>query len=277
MIDFERIIKDTKLYNFHSHTQFCDGRDNMEDIVVAAIAHGFIHLGFTPHSPIPFYSPCNISQENVENYFSEFDRLNDKFGDKIKLYKSFEVDYLNDWGPSIDYFQNKNLDYVLGSVHFIPSFDNPDEFVDIDGNPEAFVEKMRKHFYDDIEGVVISFYTQTLKMIESGGLDIIGHFDKIGFNANYFKPGIEDEKWYVELVREVFDAIMDYHYWIEINTKAYQNNKRFFPNIKFWNWLKKYDAPVLFNSDVHYASLVNAGRLEAMNEFRKIVIENNNK
>ena len=107
-------------------------------------------------------------------------------------------------------------------------------------------------------------------MIESGNFDIIGHFDKIGFNASCFKPGIEDEKWYNDLVKETFDAIMDCKYWIEINTKAYANNNRFFPNIKYWKWLVDYNAPVLFNSDVHFPELINAGREEAMELYSKL-------
>ena len=190
-----------------------------------------------------------------------------KYGDRIALYRSFEIDYLNEWGPANDYFKNLDLDYRIGSVHFIPSFVNDNEFIDIDGSPEAFKVKMNDYFYNDIEGVVISFYTQTLKMIEAGHFDIIGHFDKIGYNASCFKPGIEDEKWYVDLVKETFDAIMDCHYWIEINTKAYTTGNRFFPNAKYWKWMIDYNAPVLFNSDVHYPELINAGRSEAMELF----------
>ena len=270
MIDFKQIINSTDLYNFHSHTQFCDGRDKMENFVISAINKGFKHLGFTPHSPIPFHSPCNIAEDKVAEYFSEFNRLKQKYGDKIALYRSFEIDYINEWGPANDYFKNIDLDYRIGSVHFIPSFADEDIFVDIDGSPEAFKRKMSEHFFNDIEGVVISFYTQTLKMIEAGNFDIIGHFDKIGFNASCFKPGIENEKWYDDLVKETFDAIMDCKYWIEINTKAYVNNNRFFPNIKYWRWLVDYNAPVLFNSDVHFPELINAGREEAMELYRKM-------
>lgn len=267
MIDFRQIISTTNRYNFHSHTQFCDGRDVMENFVIAAINSGFKHLGFTPHSPIPFHSPCNIADEKVEEYFDEFNRIKQKYGDRIALYRSFEIDYLNEWGPANDYFKNLDLDYRIGSVHFIPSFVNDNEFIDIDGSPEAFKVKMNDYFYNDIEGVVISFYTQTLKMIAAGHFDIIGHFDKIGYNASCFKPGIEDEKWYVDLVKETFDAIMDCHYWIEINTKAYTTGNRFFPNAKYWKWMIDYNAPVLFNSDVHYPELINAGRSEAMELF----------
>ena len=47
MIDILKIASTCKLYNFHTHTQFCDGHACMEDFVTAAIATHFSHLGFT--------------------------------------------------------------------------------------------------------------------------------------------------------------------------------------------------------------------------------------
>lgn len=53
MIDFTELTEKSGLYNFHSHTQFCDGRFPMADFVVAAVDGGFTHYGFSPHSPVP--------------------------------------------------------------------------------------------------------------------------------------------------------------------------------------------------------------------------------
>lgn len=269
MIDIKQIINKSDKYNFHSHTQFCDGRDNMENILLSAIDHGFTDWGFSPHSPVPLESPCNMNDADLRPYFSEIDRLREKYGNRINIYRSIEIDYLGDWGPSNDYFQEMDLDYRIGSVHFIPSFAK-EGYVDIDGCFENFKPKMADHFYNDIEGVVLSFYTQTMDMIEKGGFDIIGHFDKIGNNASVFSPGIDKQDWYKSLVRETFDAIMDHGYWIEINTKAYDKSGIFFPHQQFWHLLKKYDAPVVFNSDAHFPELVNAGRAEAMMMFKEL-------
>ena len=86
MIDFQQITQETDLYNLHTHTQFCDGHATMEEFVTEAIAQGFTHLGFTPHSPISVDSPCNMSRENVAQYFDEMKRLRDIYGDRIHLY-----------------------------------------------------------------------------------------------------------------------------------------------------------------------------------------------
>ncbi len=265
MIDFREITNRTSLYNFHSHTQFCDGRDEMEAFVKEAIRLGFSDIGFSPHSPIPFFSPCNMKEEDVPSYMQEIQRLKMLYADKIKIYASMEIDYLDDWGPANTFFKEIPLDYKIGSIHFIRSFVNSDEFIDIDGAFDNFNKKMSCYFNGDIKSVVDSFYNQTLNMIESGGFDIIGHFDKISFNASEYQEGIENEKWYQTWINRVVEAIMDNGYMIEINTKAFKDYNRFFPNQRYFSMLKKYNAPIVVNSDVHFPNLINSGRFEAMN------------
>ena len=145
-------------YNFHSHTQFCDGRDIMENFVTSAIAKGFHHYGFTPHSPVPIASSCNMKFEAVDSYIKEFNRLKGCYGDRINLYLSLEIDYLSpEFCASNSYFSSLPLDYRLSSVHFIKSQDG--DFVDIDGKFDNFKRNMSMYFHDDIELSLISSIT----------------------------------------------------------------------------------------------------------------------
>ena len=57
MIDFKNIAATSQLYNFHSHTQFCDGHAEMPEFAAKAAEMGFSHYGFSPHSPVPKESP----------------------------------------------------------------------------------------------------------------------------------------------------------------------------------------------------------------------------
>ena len=255
-------------YNFHSHTQFCDGRDIMENFVTSAIAKGFHHYGFTPHSPVPIASSRNMKFEAVDSYIKEFNRLKGCYGDRINLYLSLEIDYLSpEFCASNSYFSSLPLDYRLSSVHFIKSQDG--DFVDIDGKFDNFKRNMSMYFHDDIEYVVNQFYNQSVSMVEAGGFDIIGHFDKIGHNASHYRPGIEDESWYNKRVVELFEAIMDHHLIVEVNTKALALHNRLFPNVRYFDMLRKYNAPVLVNSDAHYPDLIDAGRDFAIKLLKK--------
>lgn len=276
MIDFSAIISTTDRYNFHSHTQYCDGRASMEEMVKAAIDDGFEHWGFSPHSPVPIESPCNMSHDSVKSYFDEVTRLKEVYGDRISLYASMEIDYLGaEWGPSNPYFDTLPLDYRIGSVHFVPSADG---LVDVDGSEATFIKKMDRYFNNDIHYVVNSFYDESIKMVEAGGFDIIGHFDKIGRNAAAFKPGIESESWYIKRVNDLIDAIIEHGAAVEINTKAWNDVRRLFPRVEYLPRLFDAGITVLVNSDAHYPDKVDAGRatgLEVLNKLEETSINSN--
>lgn len=258
-IDLISLASEGNLYNFHSHTQFCDGRADMEQFVRAAISAGFRHYGFSPHSPVPIESPCNMDMMDVPVYFAEVERLRGLCqGTSLQLYAGMEIDYLGEnWGPATPYFKRLPLDYRIGSVHFIPSDDG---MIDVDGNFESFQDKMKRHFAGDIRHVVESFYRQSTNMIEAGGFDIIGHFDKIGHNAGHYRESIESEPWYESLINDLIDRIIDAGLIVEINTKAWEGHRRMFPSRKWLRRLTEADVPILVNSDAHYPELINASR-----------------
>lgn len=261
-MDLLKEIGDSRLYNLHSHTQYCDGRADMEQFVVAAVEQGFSHYGFSPHSPVPIASPCNMAADEVTAYLAECERLQCIYGDKIRLFAAMEIDYLSsEWGPSHDFFQSLPLDYRIGSVHFIPSEHG---MIDVDGRPEDFAVKMCEHFHEDLRHVVTTFYHQTWAMLNAGGFDIIGHFDKIGFNASNYQPGVEQEPWYCQLVADTIDLIAEKGVIAEINTKAWDAHQRLFPSPQWLTMLRQRHIPVVVNSDAHYPHLINAGRDKAL-------------
>ena len=271
-MNLHEIISSTRDYNFHSHTQFCDGREPMARMVEQAVACGMKHYGFTPHSPIPMPSSCNMSALCTDEYIAEFQRLKERYAGRINLYLSMEIDYLGEkWGAFKPYFDTLPLDYRLSSVHFVPTPDGEHE-IDVDGRPQHFAGKMAEHFDNDIRYVVDTFYARTLDMIAHGGFDMIGHFDKIGFNASSFSPGIENEPWYMRHIDDVIDAVRNTDIIVEINTKAYlpavgataesaaDYVPRLFPSAHIIRRLVSAGIPVAVNSDAHYSSRITAGR-----------------
>lgn len=261
-MDFREIIESTDRYNFHTHTQFCDGRSTIEAMATAAVAEGFWHIGFSPHSPICIPSPCNMSLDSVHLYKNEVERMRQKFGDKCRFYTGMEIDYLSpEHGPSADYYKELGLDYAIGSVHFIRCQEG--DFVDVDGRFDSFKKKMADHFHDDIKYVVKEFYRASNEMLSLGHFDILGHFDKIAQNASYYSPGIEVQDWYKTLVDDYIDNIIASNVVVEINTKARIEHGRFFPNQRYWKKLLDAGVVMLVNSDAHYDDRLDASRKEA--------------
>lgn len=255
--------------NLHSHTQFCDGRCSMEEILESAKNAGFTTWGFTPHAPICLESPCNMKAEDVENYLKEIQRLRKIFPD-MKILAGMEVDFIDENnGPASPQVREYGLDYVIGSVHFIPN--QKGEFFDIDGSPERFQKVLKEHFEGDLKYVVWTFWQQTQKMLKAGGFDIIGHIDKIALNASSVDPHIEEDPEYVRLSNETINLAIKKGVAIEINTKHYKKYGRFFPHPRFWKHIIHSGTEMPVNSDTHYAELVEDGMDAAFAQLEKII------
>ncbi len=269
MIDFVGILRGERRYNFHSHTQFCDGHATMEEMAGAAVSSGFRHYGFTPHSPIPFGSPCNMSAGDVEEFKVRAEAIRRRYEGTCRFYTGMEIDYIGpDWGPASPYFSTLGLDYSIGSVHFIPDFEG--EPVDIDGRFESFRRKMTDRFRRDIDYVVDTFYSQSMAMIAAGGFDILGHFDKVGQNAAYYAPGIEEGSHYRACVDSLIDDIIAKNLVIELNTKARHDHGRFFPGERYLPRRVEAGIIIIVNSDAHEPTKIDASRAEAFEILDKL-------
>lgn len=260
---FNLILESDNRYNLHSHTEFCDGRASARLMTEAAVKAGMRLFGHTPHSPVPVESGCNMLRRDVDVYIAEVRGLAERFDSEMRVLAGMEIDYLShEWGPHIDYFLKMPLDYRIGSVHFIPSLSGMP--VDIDGSHERFEKNMKKHFGNDLRYVAEKYFEQVIRMIEDGGFEVLGHLDKVAHNVAASEPGIEEEGWYAAMVEDVVNHAADAGMPVEINTKSYQRNGRFFPARRWWDMLKEKGCSIVVNSDSHYPDLINAGRQEAL-------------
>lgn len=251
------------LTNYHSHCAFCDGRAPLEEFVKEAIRQGFYSYGVSSHAPLPFPTQWTMEWGQMEAYLDEFNNLRQKYADEIELYVGLEIDYLNEESnPSVARFTELPLDYRIGSVHLL--YDAAGEVVDIDCSPAVFKERVDRHFNGDVLRVVRMYFDRLFRMVELGGFDILGHADKMHYNASCYHPGLLDEPWYEALMKDYFSLVASRGYLVEINTKAYDSLGTFYPNSRYWELMKEYQIKILVNSDAHYPERINAGRMEAL-------------
>ncbi|MFW9623788.1 histidinol-phosphatase [Bacteroides graminisolvens] len=251
------------LTNYHSHCSFCDGRAPFEEFVKEAITQGFYSYGVSSHAPLPFPTQWTMEWEQMEAYLDEFKNLRSKYADEIELYVGLEIDYLNEESnPSVARFTELPLDYRIGSVHLL--YDAAGEVVDIDCSPAVFKERVDRHFNGDVLRVIRMYFDRLFRMVELGGFDVLGHADKMHYNASCYHPGLLDEPWYEALMKDYFSLVASRGYLVEINTKAYDSLGTFYPNSRYWELMKEYQIKVLVNSDAHYPERINAGRMEAL-------------
>ena len=160
------------------------------------------------------------------------------------------------------------LDFRLGSVHFVPNQEGV--FLDCDGRFERFADYLKNGFNGDLRYVVEKYFEQVLTMLERGGIDLLGHFDKIAGNASMADPEIENQGWYEALIDDVVGHVKDTDVVVEVNTKAFADKSRFYPAERWWKKLLDAKVAIAVDSDAHYASKVTAGREEAIERLRLI-------
>lgn len=254
--------------NYHSHTEFCDGRKPMAEIAASAFSKGFTEWGISPHSPVCCDSGANMNFWDVPAFLKEADRLKRLYEGKMKVLAGMEIDYISpQFGPHIDYFRMLPLDYRIGSVHFVKNKEGRP--VDVDGPAERFIKYLESEYDGDLRYVAETYFQMELEMLDLGGFDILGHLDKIGDNGSAADPCLEDHEWYAPLVESVIAKAVDKNMIIEINTKAFPLRGRFFPAVRWWPLLKKHEAKIVLSTDAHYPERVDAGYAEAMHRLEE--------
>ena len=240
----------------------------METFVRFAVSYGFSAYGFSSHAPLPYEAMWTLSKENMENYIQEFNRLKMAYADRIELFLGLEIDYLNEESnPASDYFQQLPLDFRIGSVHLLPNYKG--EMIDMDVSVEKFRQVVDTHFNGDLDYVICLYYSQLRKMIRKGGFDIVGHVDKLHYNASMCRPGLLDENWYNRIVTDFFEEIAEKGYIVEVNTKAFLEKRTFFPNERYFPLFREMGVRMTVNSDAHCPDKINAGRKEGLTALKR--------
>ncbi len=99
----------------HSHSNWSDGVNTLEQMAKAAIEKGLEYLVISDHSKTAFYAN-GLSEERIRAQHAQVDELNAKLA-PFTIFKSIESDILND--GSLDYRTEvlASFDLVIASVH----------------------------------------------------------------------------------------------------------------------------------------------------------------
>lgn len=114
--DFKNIIETSHIKGLiHSHSNWSDGAQTIEEMANELIHLGFEYLVISDHSKAAYYAN-GLTEKRIREQHHYIDALNKKLA-PFKIFKSIECDILND--GSLDY-ENKILstfDLVITSVH----------------------------------------------------------------------------------------------------------------------------------------------------------------
>ncbi len=201
--------------DFHVHTVYCDGKATPRQMVQAALARGFIALGFTGHACTPFDPGYCMSRKVAEEYAAEVRALAAEYADSLDVFLGVELDLYGEDVPFVP-------DYAVGSIHYVRS---GEDYVSVDDTLELLQEGIERHFGGDPMALTQAYFRQYEKLPELPCVKIIGHFDLLT------KFGIMDESdpLYRAAALEALEGLSGRDLLLEINTGAMSRGCRTVP------------------------------------------------
>lgn len=242
------------LANYHVHSDYCDGKNTLEEMVAAGIASGLTSMGLSSHLSLPFPNDWTMKEENLENYLNDVKLLKDKYSSQIELYCGLEIDFFIDRQDISDLAKAviPRLDYTIMAVHTIGITTGADVSY-IDESQQNFEQGIKKYYAGDKQAFIKDYYQGIAKMVNMFEPDILGHFDlvkKYNRDNRFFN---EQDTWYQETVKDCLDQIATKNTRIEINTGT---NLRIpgvgrYPSDWMMPEMKKRNIPITIGSDSH--------------------------
>ncbi len=251
-------------FSLHTHSPFCDGKTDMDQVCHAAIDKGLKVLGFSSHAPVPMETFWAMPFERFSDYLAEVKRCQEKYAGNLQVYRALEADYIPGKTISFDQWrQVGDLDYVIGSVHLILNPVNG-KIMGLDGTPQNYDEGLQSAFAGDIQQAVECYYKQLQDMVRLERPAIIGHMDKVVMNNQhrYFDP---DDAWHMQLVEDTLLVIQSHGGIVEVNTRGVYRGKyaTWFPNESIIKRCVDLDIPLTVSVDAHQADDLTACFQEA--------------
>lgn len=261
--------------NYHTHTNFCDGKASVFDMVEDAVASGFDILGFSAHAIYPYKSSWHMDCNDYEKYCRVINSFKKEYEKKIEILLGFEADYLPLVStPEKSRYQSFNPDFIIGSVHYLVNLDNPEkkgyskDFAHIpincfaiDGSVEEVKSGIQTLFDGNGKIAVQSYFALEREMASSFNFDIIGHPDIFQKRNSVLNFADCNETWYKNELTETAKVIAKSGKICEVNFGGIARGtmKGTYPSLEFLKILKSFDVPITINSDAHNVGQMNKG------------------
>ena len=240
----------TYTQNLHTHTNYCDGKNSAEEIVLKAIELGFDTIGFSGHSPVDIDLDYFMTEEKIPEYKAEISRLKDIYGDKINILCGIEYDMFST-------IPQTGFDYIIGSNHHI-CIDG--KLIDMDQNVPMLRNIIDTYFNGNGIEFAKCYYETSSQIPYKVNADFIGHIDLLTKNCEKAFLFDTDSKDYINAALEAVHTISKKVNVFEINTGAISRGYKStpYPAQFILKEINKIGGHVIITSDCHNADYLNS-------------------
>ena len=248
--------------NYHTHTQFCDGKSTAEEMVISAINKGFSTLGFSGHGYTAF--DLTYCMKDTAGYRAEICRLREKYKDKIEIYLGVEEDIYH---PQY----RADFDYIIGSSHYVCK---DGVYVPVDSSPDTMHSAIAL-FDGDTRAMAESYYSNFVSYIKKRRPDIIGHFDLLTKFDEKEGPYFLGDPVYQQTAEKYLREALRADCIFEVNTGAISRGWRTapYPHESLLPIIKKEGGRLTLTSDCHHADNLDCHYAESRAMLRDVGFE----
>lgn len=242
--------------NLHTHSIYCDGKDTIEAMTLAAINKGFNVLGFSGHGNCRNVDDYSMDENNTKKYVEDVLAVKEKYQDQINIFLGVEQDVLGQRFKKHDPY-----DYIIGSVHFVKT---GDKYLAVDFSSE--VTKQIVEYYGSFLNYAKSYFEEVKKIADMDEVDIVGHIDlltKFNENEEFIKF---DDPDYLKLAYDCIDQLLAKNKIFEINTGAIARGQRKtpYPHKILLKYIYDHGGKICLNSDCHNKEMLDCYYQESL-------------
>lgn len=227
--------------NYHTHHYLCGhATGNVNDYVLEAIKHEFEEIGISDHGPIVAEAFKRMTLSEFEDiYLKEIDEAILKYGEKIKIYKGLEIEFIS---YDLNHYRMllEKVDYLILGCHYFKD--------------EMILHNYYSSYTIDTKEKLESYTSLIEKALDSGFFKIIAHPDQLVYSYKVI------DEFAVDCIKRIIAAAIRNNVLLEFNaggvrTTGHLNDKGetvyTLPNFDFWKLVSLSKAKVIVGSDCH--------------------------
>jgi len=228
--------------DYHTHHARCGhASGSLEDYIRQAIAIGLDQIGLSDHMPLlhvdpeTYYPEMAMPMDELPRYVEECFELQAKYRGQIDVRVGLEGDYIEGQEDKIaDIVNRYPWDYVIGSVHFLGTWDITDF-----RQTAGWEGKDRMAVYEQ-------YYDAVMKAAATGFYDYIGHIDVIK------RFGYKPDGDVTQLENAALETVKRHGLAIELNCSGLRMPAaEMFPSRRMLEYAFELGIPLTIGSDAH--------------------------
>ena len=225
--------------DLHNHTSLCNhATGTMDEYIQKAIEKKIDIFGFSCHAPMNYDVKYRMNLEQSKIYERDILILKEKYKNDIKILSAYEVDYMSNPLFMEKDILNADVDYLIGSIHFL---NNKDTLWGFD-NPEF----IKTYESQNIDKIWQDYFDAITTMVKTGYFNIVGHLDLIKIFK--FLPNKDIRI----IAKNTMNQIKKSNMVLEINSAGSRKLiEESYPSKILLQSAYELDIPITFGSDAH--------------------------